>query len=623
MFIVTFLLFLVIAGGTVSYASSGSTPIVSTGRYTALGPNPVLVDAVKSGDKWILSYSLNSGAIVVSTDGIYFNVTIPGGNFAEPTLVPYGGNMYLVVHGTNNAGGTSAYIIDLSSLSVHNYTLPFSSYRYPYLTILNGNLLELVYPGAALHIDLDTWSATLYNASVSFINNRYYVANKSVIQVYDSDWNYLTSYNLTYTGTGTVESGPTIYYAFSNGTAIYFGFTSTVNTGGFTFSKTYKHFDVYSNGQTYRIARGWDVPKVKYTGSLTVLLDPESDAKILYSPAFTSIPSSDQDVVTAVSSSLAFLSGNYYYTLLGNSMAIIPMPSTGDGAEIFNGYSINFAPGASYSETSESYFSLTEITSTTHNIPPSQTLSPTTSGPVIQSGNLNFAEDTVADVSQVIPYRIFASIDNGKFIMYPPTTGVVVAAYDFNSGSLSKTVSSPTDPYQVNLSDTIQVGNTYIVPELFSLFYHYGNSYYLLASGERAAVFNISNTLLISLNAQIMSATYNDTAITVTIDTPKTGYVTTANVIERNSMVSVKIPQGKKVAGVLVDGNPTDKYIVEGDYVTVDPDTTVVVLLSNAGSGGSLGGNATSMYSTSILSILALLVTVAATSIAINRYLSG
>lgn len=582
-----------------------------TVEYGNIGQNPQLVDIAYGGQ--VATYSVASGAIVVYSNRTYFNVSLPGAS--TPVLTVFGNGTYLVLHGTSPAGNVSVYVIKLSqNPTTYNFTLPATALT-PYLFLTYRDVLEIGYNGSSLIINMTNMNGTYFsNGTTLLYGGMYYVANGSTVNAFYANWSYAETYTLTYTGSGTA-SGINIKYAFSNGTAMYVLFTATVTQsasglGVAPVPTLVGPLSVYVNGSFYDIEAypyPLYLPKAKYmNGTVSILGKPNGAVRVSYMVAQSAIPT------TIPSSEVAL--GTYadgkYYVVLGGYLNIIP--ATG-GPLLFRQYTV-FTAGVDkekYFLKADS-FTFTKSANNTYSLPVAKEVLPSIALLQITKGVLNTVTIPAEDVGNVVRNRILVSV-NGQFLeLVPGNTSEVVAVYN-NTGGLEETVTVAM-PLSLAVNSSLPaLPNISVFPQTFLPYYYYNSSYYPL-SVDTVMLFNTTYGYVPAIDGVPANITYNGTAVIVTVNGSKLG----GDAYSQPTIVSFKVPKGKVVYKVLVDGKPTNNWFLYNGYITVDPALTVVVLFGNP-SNLVLGGNA-SIPAQLLVPILLVLGTAGVAEIVRRKY---
>lgn len=585
-----------------------SAETLVTGKTTYLGENPVLVDYQPVGDEYLMVYKTDNSVVFIYTNGTYKSFSTTTGN---PTsfAVTYNGKPYIILGDENPSGGTSIYITTMKSGGVvYNYTLPTTSYISPLAVQLSGDILQLIFTSGTLMVNLTDMNGYFYNMSVTYTGSDYWVADGPNIYRFDKNWNYIGTQQIHYTGPrdATIRN----QYVLKASGKMYVEFNYIINN--YIPIYGYMLASIIGN-KLYEVpisdTGGFPLPyKAKSDGTNLIVSYIDShgktqvDTRVImgYFTAQTSIPQNLRDLVVlhyGVTHAIPF--NGQYLLVIGNDLISIPQGHR--GPLLSSNYTIIQYPTQT-SGMSEISYSISPVTGS-YRRPTVQTIIPTLTSIPETEGVATFSNIPILDISDDVRTRITVILNNGNVLVYP-NNNFVYAIYNASDTKLVSVSEEVTKPCIANLS----TGNRGVDGPNYKnygygfVFYKQGDSYYPVFI-DIIRVFTTNYGDVVGFNVENITSIVSDNrTINITLDGYKNFPVP--------SIISVELPEDATISEIMVDGVPTNDYIAKDNWVSVDPDYTVTILLSpSTGRAGSaiLGGSTNNLLYHSIRSLITIL----------------
>ena len=585
--------FLVVIMVIISISSLG---ITSSGESYYASLERVKMDAtyeassnVSINGNYAIVMSQPSGASILFVDNDSLIDVNVGFKLFYPTTFYYDNNLFLVGE-SNTSGNTYLVLLRLSEpLTGYSYLVYNGEFRRYNLLFLYGDTLQVVFAGRSsksIFINLNNWSGTVYNMPVTFTGGTYLVAENRSIIYFDTSWNPIKTYNITYSISMKKISA---YYAVNDSKDLYVAFYSIPNPvppplipSGFP-ENVFAIVDSDGNLE----------PKVYEPNITTVmirgvgLVDTVSPVP-MYTVSVTSVSPIDTSNISSINNikerevfgilkgnTLFFTLDNYIYKFDNVEEGIYVVPSN---------YSIITMLKPSLPSNPGGY-NLTEVPT-----PPNVTTptvyqeSPSSTPFSINKRSLSFKPVKCLDMYNYIGRGVFFSLNSNTISIYPAISNLsIIVKNDTSSSVVSYTdkTSSPANlPFSPNMINNLF--HVYTDISVFTL-YKYNNKLYV--SGSFAvSVFNTSVGEIVGLNLLYVNVEkYTNSSITLMVYTVKDR--------PYNSFISIPLPSGKTVSKVYVDGAQTDNYVVRNGWVTVDPLYNVTIELTNISTGYVGGGS--------------------------------
>ena len=601
-----------------------TTPIITSaqvtipGKYAYIGTQPILVDYQPVGTEYLMAYRTSNGVVFTYTNGTYRSFSL-NTNSATPIVVTYNGVPYIITNDQNPSGGTSIYVSTMKPNDmVYNYTLPTSSFISPVAVQLSGSLLQLVFGGYSLFINLTDMKGYIYNMTTTYIDSKYFVIDGPEIYLFDDNWNYVRTLQLQYTGSST-DYSILIPYVVGTSNDVYLAFDFKGSSEIVKLAKI-----VGTSLYAFNADTGTMIPHVKsdderlgviYSKTFYGEIQPNTTESAQYVASQSSIPSNFIFILYGYSDIFSVLEhNNQYYIAMGSNLYVIPKPSSMNaGPLITPPFTLFLYPNTQWKDTTLLQdFSLATSTES-YRQPSVQTLLPTQATLTENNGVLTFNTISILDLMNDISTRFTVEMDEANNVLIYPNNNFVFGVYNYSDYKLVSTTESKETPCKANMSTGSRVfdGPNYNNYGLGVTFYKYSGNYYFVYM-DVITVFNTSYGKIVGFNiGGVQSVNSNDRSVNITMTGQKID-----NMI---SLVSVKLPEGKEVKQVLVDGVPTDKYTIKDGYITVDPTYTISILLSSESGGiANLGGTATPS-TTLIVKTLSVISTLLAISLTVIR----